>query len=95
MQGLEHRGCRSEHMKGNRYRHFMVFAESGSSLPIKIYEIHLDDTDDPTQRACIGFGREDFCGRSARKILNRITPAMLNDVKQGTLKLKASELLKK
>jgi len=73
----------------------MVFAESGSSLPIKIYEIHLDDPDDPIQRACIGFGREDFCGRSARKLLNRITPAMLEDVKNGTLRLKASELLKK
>ena len=81
-------------MKGNRYRHFMVFAESGSPLPTKIYEIHLDDTDDPTQRACIGFGREDFCGRSARKLLNRITP-MLEKVKNGTLRLKASELLKK
>lgn len=95
MQGLEHRGCRSEHMKGNRYRHFMVFAETRSSLPTKIYEINLDDTDDPIQRACIGFGREDFCGRSVRKILNRITPAMLDEVKSGTLKLKASELLKK
>lgn len=73
----------------------MVFAESDSPLPTKIYEIHLDDTDDPTQRACIGFGREDFCGRSARKLLNRITPAMLEDVKNGTLRLKASELLKK
>lgn len=73
----------------------MVFAESGSPLPTKIYEIHLDDTDDPTQRACIGFGREDFCGRSARKLLNRITPAMLEQVKNGTLRLKASELLKK
>lgn len=73
----------------------MVFAESGSPLPTKIYEIHLDDTDDPTQRACIGFGREDFCGRSARKLLNGITPAMLEEVKNGTLRLKASELLKK
>jgi hypothetical protein len=73
----------------------MVFAESGSPLPTKIYEIHLDDTDDPTQRACIGFGREDFCGRSARKLLNRITPTMLEEVKNGTLRLKASELLKK
>ena len=95
MQGLEHRGCRSEHMKGNRYRHFLVFAETRSSLPTKIYEINLDDTDDPTQRACIGFGREDLCGRSVRKILNRITPAMLDEVKSGTLKLKASKLLKK
>ena len=51
--------------------------------------------EDPIQRAAIGFELNDFCGKSARKLLNKITPQMLSEVKQGNLKLKASELLKK
>jgi hypothetical protein len=95
VRGLDHRGCRSIHIEKNRYHHFLVFAESGSSLPIAIYEIWLDDMEDPIQRAALGFELNDFCGKSARKLLNKITPQMLAEVKQGNLKLKASELLKK
>jgi len=54
----------------------------------------MDDMNDPIQRGAIGVAKIEPCGRSARKILNKITPDLLDQVRNGTLKLKATALLK-
>lgn len=97
MKGLEHRGCRSEHrgthLGKDKHNHYLVFCEANSGIPKEFFEVQIDDINDPIQRGAIGIARIDFCGISARKILNKITPDLLNQVKEGTLKLKATELL--
>ena len=97
MKGLEHRGCRSDfrgtHLGKDKHNHYLVFCETNSGIPKEFFEVQIDDINDPIQRGAIGIARIDFCGISARKILNKITPDLLDQVRKGTLKLKATELL--
>lgn len=97
MRGLEHRGCRSQyrgtHLGNNKFDHFLIFCEANRGIPKAFFEVQMDDINDPIQRGAVGMADNDFCGLSARKILNKITPDLLDQVKQGTLKLKATELL--
>ena len=98
MIGLEHRGCRSDyrgtHFGKKRHDHYLVFCEANSGIPKEFFEIQMDDMNDPIQRGAIGVAKIEPCGRSARKILNKITPDLLDQVRNGTLKLKATALLK-
>ena len=80
-------------MGKDKHNHYLVFCEANSGIPKEFFEIQMDDMDDPIQRGAIGVAKIEACGMSARKILNKITPDLLDQVRKGTLKLKATELL--